>query len=347
MSAKLRGSVTYRERVALPPGAVVRVRLEDVSRQDAAAEIVAETEIVTSGEQVPIPFALELDPPSLEPSRRYALRGSIEVGGGLRFATAEDHALPDDWAGAEVVLLVRGVPAATLVAEGGTRSRDSRRHRTPMPRRPLVESRRAVMDVARLAFAATAIAAMAFQLGVGWGAGRSVGNFFSFFTIQSNVLAVLALGALVVVRRSERTPLFDGLRTGAVLYIAITGVVFALLLSGMQEDLQTTTHWVDFVLHKLVPVVLVVDWLLDPPRHVLPWWTVAAWLAYPAAWLGYTLVRGEVVDWYPYPFVDVARIGYDGVALRAAVLAVGFALAASALLWLGNRRARGARAQHV
>jgi hypothetical protein len=197
-----------------------------------------------------------------------------------------------------------------------------------------------VLNVARLAFASLAIAAIAYQFAASADTAFRKVNFFSFFTIQSNLIGVAALFALVLVPRARRTPLFDGARTAAVLYLAITGVVFALLLAGLQEELQTSQEWVNFVVHKLMPVVLVADWLVDPPRHRLPWWTVPAWLAYPLAWLAYTLIRGEAEAWYPYPFVDASELGYGGVLGRSLGLAVGFALAGAALLWLGNRRAR-------
>ena len=197
-----------------------------------------------------------------------------------------------------------------------------------------------MLNIARLAFASVAIIAMTYQFASLNGPGYAKGNFFSFFTIQSNIIAVAALFLLVLVPSERRSSWFDGVRSAAVLYIAITGIVFALLLAGLQEELQTTIPWVDFVVHKLMPVVLVADWLVDPPRHRLPWWTVLAWLAYPFAWITYTLVRGEIVDWYPYPFVDVSKLGYGGVLGRSVGLAVGFAAAGAALLWLGNRRAR-------
>ena len=190
-----------------------------------------------------------------------------------------------------------------------------------------------MLNIARLAFAATAIVAMTYQFAsLNTQPGYAKANFFSFFTIQSNILAVAALFALVLVPAARRTPLFDGARMAAVLYIAITGLVFALLLAGLQEELQTTIPWVDFVVHKLMPVVLVVDWLVDRPRHRLPWWTVLAWLVY-------TLVRGASVDWYPYPFVDVSELGYGGVLARAVGLAAGFAAIGASLLWASNRRA--------
>jgi hypothetical protein len=197
------------------------------------------------------------------------------------------------------------------------------------------------LGAARLVVAGTAVVAITYQFAILNAApGYAKGNFWSFFTIQSNVLAVGLLCLLVLVQPDRRTPLFDAVRGAVVLYIAITGVVFALLLSGHQEQVQTASAWVDFVVHKLMPILVVADWLVEPPPHRLPRWTVAAWLVYPLAWFVYTLARGAIVDWYPYPFVDVSELGYQAVLARAVALGVGFGLAAAALLWIGNRRAR-------
>ena len=108
--ARLSGTVTYRQRSALPSGSVVRVRLEDVSRQDAPARCLAETEIVTEGEQVPIPFALEAEPTALGERARLALRATIDVEGSLRFATATHHALEAADGPTHVKLVVEPVP---------------------------------------------------------------------------------------------------------------------------------------------------------------------------------------------------------------------------------------------
>ena len=122
------------------------------------------------------------------------------------------------------------------------------------------------------------------------------------------------------------------------LYIAITGVVFALLLSGLQESLDTHMAWVDFTVHKLIPAVLVADWLIDPPRHRLSYRVGLAWLLYPFAYLVYTLIRGAQVDWYPYPFLDVSRHGYARVRSTASPCWSGSWLPRGVLA-VGNRRA--------
>lgn len=59
----LAGEVLYRERIALPPNAVVSVQLADVSLADAPAAIVGEQTVEPAG-QVPVKFAIRFDPPS-------------------------------------------------------------------------------------------------------------------------------------------------------------------------------------------------------------------------------------------------------------------------------------------
>lgn len=138
-------------------------------------------------------------------------------------------------------------------------------------------------------------------------------NFFSFFTIDSNLLGATMLLVAAARWRSEPSLLVDLLRGAAVVYLSVTFIVFALLLANSDVDLALP--WVDFVLHKLMPVVVVVDWLLDPPARRLSVRQALLWLSFPAVWIVYTLIRGPLAGWYPYPFLDPANGGYGTVAL--------------------------------
>src|SRR3546814_19334265 len=73
----VRGSLTYRERIALPPGSVAEVTLQDVSRADAPSTILARQTIPLEGRQVPVPFALQVDRAQLHSGMRYSVRGVI------------------------------------------------------------------------------------------------------------------------------------------------------------------------------------------------------------------------------------------------------------------------------
>ena len=85
--AALTGTVTYRTRTALPPGAVIEVRLLDVSRADAPADTLARTEIVTRGEQVPLPFTLRYAADQIQPRRRYRVQATIAIDGRVAWRT--------------------------------------------------------------------------------------------------------------------------------------------------------------------------------------------------------------------------------------------------------------------
>lgn len=168
----------------------------------------------------------------------------------------------------------------------------------------------------------------------------NVANFFSFFTIQSNLLAIAILlyGGLRLLAFRE-WPRRDFLRGAIVLYLSLTGIVYGLLLAGYQEALQTTIPWVDTVLHRIIPLVMVVDWVIDPPKRSFTFREASRWLIYPVIYLVYTLIRGPIVDWYPYPFLNPDENGgYAGVIATCLAITAGVLVAVKLLVWLSGRR---------
>lgn len=91
----LSGTVTYRERMALPPDARVTVQLQDVSRADAPAQVLGET-VIAPPLQVPVPFRLEYDDGAILPGHSYALQARITRGGTLMFINTSRHAVFGD-----------------------------------------------------------------------------------------------------------------------------------------------------------------------------------------------------------------------------------------------------------
>jgi putative lipoprotein len=83
--AQVTGTVTYRERIALPPTAVVTVKLVYVSRADAPAIVLGEQVIRPAGKQVPFAFSIAYDPVQIQPHLTYAVQARIEDGGRLLF----------------------------------------------------------------------------------------------------------------------------------------------------------------------------------------------------------------------------------------------------------------------
>jgi hypothetical protein len=140
-------------------------------------------------------------------------------------------------------------------------------------------------------------------------------NFFTFFTVLSNLLAAAIFfeGGRRQLIGAEPVP--DMWRGAAVVYMTVTYVVFAVLLRDLQEQLQTHIAWVDSVLHRVMPIVVMADWLIEPPHGPIPFRRALMWLGFPLVWTAFTLIRGEIDGRYPYPFLDPANGGYGVVAL--------------------------------
>lgn len=191
---------------------------------------------------------------------------------------------------------------------------------------------------ARLFFGLLALIAISRQLTLHSRYGYSVINFFSYFTNLSNIFAavVLLLGAFSLIQHRDPTVRDDTIRGMLVVCMALVGIVFALLLRD--QDLGALLPWVNIVLHYIMPVVIVLDWLYQPPKAKLALTQATYWLVFPFLYVAYSIIRGAIVGWYAYPFFNPAKSGGPGgVALYCIAIFVVFALLCWLFITLGNR----------
>jgi hypothetical protein len=184
-------------------------------------------------------------------------------------------------------------------------------------------------------------------------------NFFSFFTIDSNVLAAVALAWAAVwswtggrdagATRSDRPePRALALTlASATTYMIVTGIVYNTLLRGIALPIEAVP-WTNEALHVIGPLFLVADLFLAPRRRCLGWGAIAVVLLFPLAWVVYTLTRGPSITnplnaqpyWYPYPFLNPHNFanGYVTVAVYVVGIAVTIGAVATIVVWVGRRR---------
>lgn len=164
-------------------------------------------------------------------------------------------------------------------------------------------------------------------------------NFFSFFTVESNIIAVVSLLISGVYSWRGSTPRWvHYVRGAATIYMVVTGITYSLLLRNVQVD--TAVPWVNLVLHYIIPIVMIVDWLIDLPPFRIRVGSAMIWLIYPIAYLAYSLIRGPIVNWYPYPFLDPRPDGYGPVIVMSIGIAVGALLLALLMSWTTRLRVR-------
>jgi hypothetical protein len=164
-------------------------------------------------------------------------------------------------------------------------------------------------------------------------------NVFCFFTVQSNIIVGITC-LLLALRLDRRTAVFRVIRLDGLLGIVVTFLVFHLALSSLQE-LSGKAAVADLLLHTASPIMCTLGWLVFGPRGWVTWRVVWLSLIFPICWLVFTLVRGPIVNFYPYPFLDVDEHGYPQVLVNCAIVAILFvglgALARVTDQWLSRR----------
>lgn len=117
-TSTISGSAWYRERIALPPGAVLEVSLQDVSLADAAAPVLSSQRFAMSG--VPHAFDLNYDPGLIDERFSYSVSARIIVDGQVLFRTTSHNAVLSRGAGNEVDLMLTKERSAGVVAKDGS-----------------------------------------------------------------------------------------------------------------------------------------------------------------------------------------------------------------------------------
>ncbi|MEH3053546.1 MAG: Pr6Pr family membrane protein [Patulibacter minatonensis] len=169
-------------------------------------------------------------------------------------------------------------------------------------------------------------------------------RFFSYFTIQSNI-AVLLMALAVLQGRDLRSRLQRAIKLAALVGITVTGVVYVTILAGEAADRSTLSSLANILLHYVSPPATVLVWLLTGPWPGLRLADLGRMLIWPVLWIAYTLIRGAIVDWYPYGFIDVGLHGGGKVAVNVAVIVVLAVLLGAAYAWIDRRRGGVGRAE--
>lgn len=157
-------------------------------------------------------------------------------------------------------------------------------------------------------------------------------RFVSYLTIWSNALVAWSAGTLAF-GLDRDTRWWRALRLDAIVICFGGGVVHFFFLRPLL-DLHGADLVADKLLHTVVPLLAVIGWVWFGPRGRAGRADLVPFLVVPFVWLGYTLLRGAFVDWYPYPFLDVLEHGYGVVLLNVAGITcflVGLAFLAFAL----------------
>ncbi len=167
-------------------------------------------------------------------------------------------------------------------------------------------------------------------------------SFFSYFTVLSNTLVATVLTCEWTSRESAARRWFLQPRVSSA--IAVSIAVVSLAYNLLLRHLWHPEGWqwlADELLHDIMPLLFLGYWWRCVPKGTLRVWHIALWVIYPLLYFAYSLLRGHLLAVYPYPFIDVDKLGYPQVFINAGGLLAGFVVIALLVIvvdrWLARR----------
>lgn len=166
--------------------------------------------------------------------------------------------------------------------------------------------------VAGVRFALAALDLVALTARFIWGLGSATfepANFFAYLTVQSNLaLVVVTVLAGIAYLRGHTHRQLAAIRGAVITCVVTAGIVFGVIVhQSAQLGIRVDVPWSDVVLHWVIPVIALVDWFAVP-RPRVKYRIVLFVLGYTVVWGVLTILRGMVVEWYPYYFLDPRQL---------------------------------------
>ena len=156
------------------------------------------------------------------------------------------------------------------------------------------------------------------SMAAGRGQRGSIVFYFSFFTILTNIAAVMVHASLLSPAGYAWFPAFAGrrLRAGVAVAITLVFIVYVTVLAGIWQPTGLFLLC-DILLHYVTPLIFLLWWLVAGADGSTRWRDISWWMIYPLTYLAYVLIRAPFAGEVPYPFLDVAKNGAVSVAIAA------------------------------
>ncbi len=175
----------------------------------------------------------------------------------------------------------------------------------------------------------------------------------NYYTLMSNTLCLAYFFAAMVYEANRGGTLLPALKGAVVLGITITGLVYHFMLSGSFQ-MQGTLSLSNMLLHYIVPVMAVMDWLLFSQKGRYSRKSPFIWLLVPDGYFIYAVIRvalgaslGYGGNRYPYPFLNADALGWRQVLINGAVLNLFFVVLGFVFVILDHLMARKAPARDI
>ena len=189
--------------------------------------------------------------------------------------------------------------------------------------------------VALIALAALAVRVWLSTVETGGDLGAALWDLGRFFTILTNTLVMLVLGAIALGADGPRAAWLAALTVA----IMLVGVIYHVLLADL-VDYAGLAAWADHGVHTAVPLGMAIWWLGFAPKRALRYLDLPVFIVWPLLYLTYALIRGARDGVYPYPFVDLTALTPAEVAVNVAGITLILLIAGVMVIFLGRRAAQ-------